>query len=570
MASIYDLSNYDIYRLQTIHPVLSTGWLKTLYDIMPKVDPKIKQIICDKVLLPRGITYDPASDSYQFTRFKTLQEVVATSKYDSKELGKAIANMSRILKTESSEDNPVDILEITDRIEAVLSFLGGIVLDPEQNEYKVAVDVKKAFLNDLAEWIETADLKFEKGVRGLSNAMIKSYFKDVFLKHQLLGWDFKYWDAEDEETMIASGLPKSFIPEMQKRKLLIVETRDYWFLIGPTEKPTHNPFSMGRFLKEDVEFGRDGVFLYHVVVPKSKVADARMAKVIINQINRIYTLDKGVSEHILNYVRDIKRINSTILKAYLKKPLINDGRQIDEIINSRIELYEKELIGSILSKLPRILISCMGNSSDEEYLDYQLFRILQTMKEDIEVFRLQPLSQYAKAPELTIAKIGCMNMFVKRVRPTLCNQSLSNSEKTLEITKPLQELTRFVQEVQENEQYLNQLKCEIIAYESDDEPKTWWRKIFIRKPKYTIQEVQDSYQELYADFFMSVVKLAKEQKEQISYYEFDFGTIINESFRHYGFAGGKFGVDRLPTIIRLLENRKQFDFEKVCDEINAI
>ena len=432
---------------------------------------------------------------------------------------------------------------------------------------KLLKDLRQAFLYELLIWMNEVDFDVSISVRQLTKEQIIIYFKEVFIKHQIQGWDFRYLDSSDVEYLQMNHFPKTLAQWSKERSLLLVESKDYWFLIGQASNVNQNPFSFGRFLHEDGE----GEFIYitHIVVPRRQLKDIEVAKSIAYQVSRIYTLDRGVSEEILKFVRESRMCQENYLRPLLKKPLVNDGSGAENIVNTRMVDYEKQLSLFVLKKLPKIFNAVSYNQDDLEYLYYQVSNFIKDCRYAIEDFMLQPLANYAVCSQTMSIRLNAYNAIIQKNKNILSNPNLSLEEKIKLLTKPYTDIVDLFEEFDQEKSSLAKEKEAIRAFMSDSHKKNFWQKLGFgyKKPKYTLEEIDEMNLDLNEKFFIDIVKMAKVKPNLIVYAEFENNQIYHNDYRHYAFLYSPEAVDRLPKVIRLPEDRQHFDVNALGVEI---
>lgn len=265
MAHIFDLSHYDIYRLQSIDPIFSDDWRQTLCDIFPKLDKESQNSVFRQLLVPRGIMYDKTSKKFFAQRPVSLSDTLALTSSSNDKVMMMANHMLNFLKAPTQG---VSLLELADKIEAMLDHFDSIELYDAKNEHHLAKKIRQAFLYDLSHWIDNIEISLAPGLRNLTPDMIRAYFKSVFLKHQIQGWEFRSWDGQDMQELSSERFPVFLQQEAVVRRYVVVETPNYWFLIGPTRLANQNPFSFRRFLFEDSDVSGQYIYLTHVVVER--------------------------------------------------------------------------------------------------------------------------------------------------------------------------------------------------------------------------------------------------------------------------------------------------------------
>lgn len=228
---------------------------------------------------------------------------------------------------------------LTDEIEAILTFLDTIAVNPDKYEHRTRQKIRTAFLYELAEWIDKVSLDIPKTLRRIDETVFKCYFKEVFIKQQIQGWSFKYLEAVDLDLYNITHFPDFIAQEAKNRKLLLVETHDYWFLVSTAENTATNPFSIRRFLYEETI--ANFTYLNNVVLPKKFANNEVTQKFIKLLVARIYSLDTNIGEDIKKFVLLLKDCTQNQLSPIFKEPLSASGLNVERTIATRTTKFEK-------------------------------------------------------------------------------------------------------------------------------------------------------------------------------------------------------------------------------------
>ena len=133
--------------------------------------------------------------------------------------------MQKIINPEIESYNA---LELADTVESILSHLDSLDINDLISDQKNRQKLRTAFLYELANWIDTVSLNIDSGLRQLNEKVVKSYLKEVFIKQQVQGRDFRSWDSSDLSFQDLTHLPSFIQKEGKDRKFFIVEGQDYW------------------------------------------------------------------------------------------------------------------------------------------------------------------------------------------------------------------------------------------------------------------------------------------------------------------------------------------------------
>ena len=567
MAHIFDLSHYDIYRLQSIDPIFSDDWRQTLCDIFPKLDKESQNSVFRQLLVPRGIMYDKTSKKFLAQRPVSLSDTLALTSSSNDKVMMMANHMLNFLKAPTQG---VSILELADKIEAMLDHFDSIELYDAKNEHHLAKKIRQAFLYDLSHWIDNIEISLAPGLRNLTPDMIRAYFKSVFLKHQIQGWEFRSWDGQDMQELSSEHFPVFLQQEAVVRRYVVVETPKYWFLIGPTRLANQNPFSFRRFLFEDSDVSGQYIYLTHVVVEREGVNLPANKANILMQLSRMYTLERSVNEAVKIFMNSSKDLLIRYIYPLIRKPLATDGRPIEAIIEERMENFEKQFSILILNKLPRIFDIALKEINDLEFFYYHLDLLIANVTNCLRDFCLQPLASFSLVAKRTTLRLVSMRMLTHRIRNYLNDMTIEAEQKQKLFMAPMQYLDKQLTEVEEEQSTIDILTEEALYYQKQVETSGFLRRLITPKaPKYSLEELTQYRQQLNENFFMSIIRLAKDQKQLIVYPEFECNIIIDENFRHYAFIDGELGLTRLPKLLCLPEKRDSFDFQTVRQQINA-
>lgn len=561
--NVYDLSEYQIYKLKAIDPALGSNWREVIREILPQLNKEGQSSVYKNILEPRGINKDLV-----YKRSDTLKNVMSKTTIQNKELKNIAVHMSKLI---DSKPESYKALKLADEIEAMLDYLDGIDVQGSLYYQKIRINIRTAFLYDLAEWVDKVEFIIENGLRDLNDDIVKTYLKEVFIKQKIQGRDFRSWDSTDLSFQELAHLPSLIKEEGKQRKFFVVESQKYWFVVGIASQPNNNAYSFRRFLYEASSGEEDHKFIYltHLIVKKDILSDNKYIAHITYCMSRLYTLDRGVSDTVLKFVLEAQYLNKKYLTTLLKKPLEQDGSGSEAIISNRMTEYEKQISILILNKLPNVIQTVINNLNDQSFLFYHLDQLIKKMIENIQDFRMQPLAMYSESSKIMVMKLVSLRKLLDNLLNLLAveQKNIFDYEKTMEkslliIKEKLKECDAYLQEI-------NILRKELKNYLKVKEDGSFWQKIKLGKsPSYTLEEITEIESTLNEDLFMFIVRLAKNKTDSIVYPEFECEIIINESYRHYAIADGKIGITRLPRILRLPENKSKFTSSSVKEMIN--
>ncbi|MCD6251587.1 MAG: hypothetical protein J7J29_04620 [Psychrobacter sp.] len=559
--NIYDLSDYQLYKLKSLDPNLSSDWPEVLQSMLPELDRESVASIYNHLLVPRGIYLD-ADRNLAHRRPITLREVMASTHVQEPDLLALVTNMSNII---ASRSTCYDASKLADEIEAIFRCLDHLNL---QNEHENIKNIRVAFLYDLAQWLDTVELKVSPGLRKLDSSIVKSYLKEVFIKQKIQGQDFRRWDSTDLDFQDLTDVPTFIRNEGKSRKFFVVEGQDYWFLVGNSDVSGKNPYSFRRFLHEETSGSEKYTYLTHVVIKKNEMQNSEYLSSVAYAMSRFYTLDLGTPDTLLSFIKEIKFLKSKYLKPLLKERLEQTGASTDAVVNERMLNYEKQVSILILQKLPRIQAT-LHNKVDQGYLFYHLDKLIKQMIESVHDFRLQPLVSNINSSGILLIKLMALRKLLTKSYGFILSQDLSIEERTDAMTTPLLKVQEKINATKVSMKELRDLKENLDNYSQVKNNGSFWEKIALgRKPNYTLKDINKEKLLLKKDVFTSIVRMAKIQEQGMVYVELECDEIIDRNYRHYALADGKLGITRLPRILQLPEDPRKLKIESISQIVN--
>ena len=560
--NVHDISEYQLYKLKSIDPAIDDNWHDFTNNLFLDLDEESRSSIYHNILKSKGVQID-LNKNLVYKRPDTLMSVIKSIQSNNKELMSAALDMSNIMTPSIKSYNA---MSLADRVEATISHLDNIDVQESLLDQKNRLKIRNAFLYDLALWIDNIQINTNPGLRQLNSDITKAYFKEVFIKHELQGRDFRAWNSANLSFQNLSHLPEFIKENGKQRKFFVVEGNNYWFLVGSADEIDKNPYSFRRFIHEESSSSETTEYIYltHIVLSKDSISDKKYLDHASYCMTRLYTLDKGVSDTVIKFINDIQNLNIKYLEPLLKGPLEQNGSLPEVIVTERLLKYENQLSLLILQKIPVILKSTLQDDNDRVYLFYHLDQLIKQMSESLQDFRLEPLVMYSESVEITIVKLLSIRQLINNLRVTINSQkyTLENYSQILETA--LIELKETLLETEASLKELEQLKEGINKHNSIKETGSFWQKLKLGKqPKYTLDDIIKTSDSLQENCYISIVRLAKNKKESIIYPEFDFNETINDKYRHYAIADGNLGIGCLPRVVRLNEDRSKFNIESV-------
>lgn len=558
---VYELSEYQIYQLKSIDPALSNNWKTIIANILPKLDPASRKSVYEKILSKRNI-----SASFTYVIPENLRSVLSNTAVRNKELQAISVQM---LKLVESQPQTCDAIDLADKVEAMIDYINRIDIGDHHLDQQSRKSIKRAFLYDLATWIDNVNLIVQPGIRQLNVDVVKTYFKEVFIKQKIQERDFHAWDSTDIDFQEQENLPSIIREEAKRKKFFVIESEKYWYLIGIADKPRQNPYSFKRFLHEDSMQNELYVYLTHVVLRKNLLDNERYLEHVTYCMSRLYTLDAGVSDTIIKFIEDARYKCKTQIEPLLKKPLEKDGEETEFHIHKRMNEYEQQITVLILNKLNNLIENAISDKDDRDYLFYYLSKIFNRMIDSIQYFQLLPIATYSYNVEIMVARLISFRHLLDMIYDSLENKNY-NAKGLTEASKEIIDIIKKeFDDVESNLKQISRLEQKLKLYHETKEKGNLWQRLIVGwQPRYDFEDIEHSKKQLKNEFFLSIVRLAKSHTDNIIYLEFDCDETVNEYYRHYAIANDKMVITRLPKVLRLPEDKEMFDVQKINEAIH--
>ena len=453
-----------------------------------------------------------------------------------------------------------------DELESALSYLDKVPINSERHEHKQRNAIRAASLYEIADWIDTITFKMPKNTRQINEYTFKIFIKEVFIKSLIQGRDFHFLEAVDLDLYGITHFPAFIQKQSVERKLLIVETKNIWFIISPPDTLGSNPFSLRRFLSEEVTGGFS--YFNALALPKLLCDNPEVQAVMLKFVNRIFSLDRNISDELKKYAIHLK----TVLKKQLTPILMDstfaaDGGSAEKIIARRIITFEELLTSSVLRQLPTMISIAKSSEFDQEFLFHRLNIFFNELLTLIKNFRMHPLARHAFVAQHLQLRVLAFDVLFQKNRKAIFDPTINSQELKEKLSQAMIEVRNSYEEGMNNMAELEKLIADVKTYDNKKSSGNFFAKLGFGKPKYTIEELKEAKKDLNETFFVDIIRHAKKYKQAMVYMEYETDFEINEDYRHYAIANESQSLARLPYIIALPEDKERFSLESLKDDV---
>lgn len=559
MTTLFDISLRQLAKLQSLDPMLDENFAEILTVIFYILDDDSKRILLSRNLNPKGIFYNSSTKAF------ICQEPVGLTKFGEQELFAELsdAKLIRIIKRmqvflhKFHQKTSIDAYEFAEQLESLLDAFHESAKQFYNNKTR---QIERAFLYELSSLLDNVEITIAENRRGINGRIVKLFLKEVFIKHAIQGINFCAWDADDLDGL-EINLPAELIFEIKGRKLAVVETQRFWFLIAPTDSLRANRYSLIRFLSEDRAFGL--YVTYGCFVPKSKIDDPEILQIILKLISTIYTLDKAIGPSLLKFIEDSKQAHYRHLSPLLRQKIVSAG-SLEEVVMERMMVYEKKLSSLVLVRMTMLMQYPMSES-DVLIFSHHVQKILADLWRTLMAFSLLPVAEFSDSAHIMLNRLMSYRLLIQKNLSMLCDGTREWKDKLELLKLPYQEITELYQAAESEQAELDDWLEKAEHFEQRQAEGQFLARLGIGRPKYSRDEVMSQKMQVADELFIDIVRLAKQHKEYLVYFEFENpdGHINEDEYRHYAVCYAKNALDKLPVMVRLPENRTNFEMTQI-------
>lgn len=562
------LSILDIIRmLKDIHPVLNHDWKDKIPHLLDKLDEDSRRRAYKNILEPKNISLTP-DNKLVFSGQLTLTE--AKRLLVSRPISVALDKLLRIVNGIKQTRN---ILTIGDSLEAGVELINSINTEDNFALQKEKLRLIEAFLYDFATELREHDFDPPPSERGLTVDMIKTYIIEVFIKEKLLSYWFSTLPLRELKRDPLTFVNTTLFDEAKVRRLGIVSTERYFFLIGEVAKFEQDRYSVRRFLLDDDTMGGRFIYFNILAVDKYKLRESSYQTKIRKDLTRVVTLQRQLTNQVIEFVDGLENCQLQYLLPLLTKPLEADGTNLQTIIEFRLHDYERNLSLLVLGKANRILKEFAQTPDDYEYLFFGLKSFLVELLGDIRDFYYQSSARWSlKSQEMEFKLVSYLRLLEKRKSSifTADREHILKENPELDFNRPVNELKQIIDDaaptIRVIKQQLKDAYQQIeLAAERNDWQKFWDKCLNKKLPD--PEKIRKQLEQVAKESLVEIVRIPKKYKRTTIYLEFEGLIGIDETVRHYAFPKGELGISFLPILIRLPEDSRDFDLATVKDAL---
>ena len=564
------MQNYIPFQLRTlitqIDPALDTFWRENLTEIFQTISDENKKNIQQQILRTKGITWNTTSNTFHYSTDNNLESLSTIITHSGMKhlIQKIIASFEQLKKYE-------DAHKVADYLESVITQIDNIDTEESVHLQIEKNKIRTAFIYTTAQIIrETTYLKTPKNHRALDVEVIKCFINEVYLKQQLLGYWFKTLRPRQLATEKHPLLTHFLKPEQRTRQLEVIKTSKYLFALAPSRDRDINPFSIRRFLQEESLAFSGNIYLNGSVLNLELMNQPEHNEHFQWQISRIVTIEKQISEYIINLVDQFEQYNANHLVPLLFAELDSSGLMIEKVIQQRLWDFEQNLSIHVLEPLEHALKNVVNHQDECDYLYVSIRQLIADIVSYFKDFQSQPAIMFDnQADKFGARLIGYLKLLEKRQLDTFTLMQNSDwAEKHEQMQEPLRLLKTTSKDGLQEYKDL-QLKIKQAQRSLNEQGKSFLGKLF-NKSKGLEQEITTLKEKSFTlreNAYVDIVRIPKQHAQRTVYLEFESLISINSKERHYAFPIGENGLTRLPILVQLPEDRTLFSLQDICNSL---
>ncbi len=553
-------------KLQQIDPVLDLDWYQQIEHIFATTAAHLHKKIEDYYLKNKNIQWNPLTDFFEFKGHVSLAALDALLRNSSlQQLSKKIQHTLEYLQQYEN------VYQIADYLESVLNEIDRIELDDHSEIHKEKHALRTAFLYDAATIIKTLNFTLPATVRQLTVEQVRSFILEVYLKREIVGDWFSIISPSEYALQELPIFHDFLIQEQKIRDFDVIQTSQFYFIVGSTREYAQNPYSIRRFLTEETFGFEDKVYLNGVVLDPQQIMQDDHLSNFKWQVSRIISIQRQLNTNIVELIESLHQYNHEHLLPLLRAPLDAAGHPIEQLINERLIEIERQLSVHILEPLQKGLKHAIQQPDELEFSFLNMQRLITEILNCYEDFSREPVVAFNNQVRNFKYRLVAYLKLLQKRRPQIF-MLFENEEACLQQDQlakaPLEHLMSTINQAIEQSR---QIQLQIKQKEREQTEKTGFLQRLFAKPEQQRKELdrlKSSIHQLRDQCYLDMIRIPKQYPKQSVYLESESLITISRKERNYAFANGENGVTRLPVLIQLPEDRSQFNLQSLAATLN--
>lgn len=567
LASVsLQLTSEQVELIQAIDPVLDLHWQKKLTRLLTTLQDEERSYVFAKFIRPMGIKFNREVKQFAYDLDIALKDFIPSIRHP---LLKQSA--SSLLKGLGELCGEREVTAFAEKLEALMAKAEAFDCENNLSVIKEKNLLRILLCQEAANIIRHSTWNIPESRRKIDLEQARSYFIDVFLKHQVLGYQLRPlpWSMLAKEAH--PYLRHQVQAAAEAKQCDLIKAGQFLFVIAPPSQVGQDPYSAVRFFHEEKLLGYDLYDFSVVVIPLGKALDSSQTQEDCDVLlSRVAGAEALLSDSIKPFAQKLLSVLKTDLLPLLDKPIEAKGPALVRATGYRIDEFEKMLGSLVLQPFSSALKDKAGSKDDFLYLYLSLRNILMESAHAVRNFAFQSTAFGNPKAKLFDLKIMAMLGLLEKRRASIFSQSRTEEDKGSGNSG----LTlRLCQTINEHADAAKEIQAQILELTSDkDDGKTGLMARLAKRllPPATKPESASSLQarldNVKRKCFLTLTNALKQFPEFSLFLEGELGLPVTEDMRHYAVAQGKDGTTALPAVFALHEIPNRLDF----DELKAL
>lgn len=303
-------------RLSQLEPSLDLAWERELRNVLSEASDETKENIDFQILKPKKIVWDRETDALKYLAHHSVERLCQKLLND-----KMRYYASSMALSLNGLKGLNDSLQIADYLENALEQIDRIEVDENFQMQREKLELRRTFLLNAAEIIRGLKLKPIEGIRQLTEAQIKCFILEVFIKQQLLSYWYKPLLKKETVEMQQPIFRYFLIKEQKIRHFDIVRTSEYLFIVAPVMDAQQNPYSIRRFLIEEKGALENQIYINVLVLDLQVDVTNEVIETLKLHMQRMVTLQSQIHLDVMDIVNQLEHVSEKKLLPLLIEPI---------------------------------------------------------------------------------------------------------------------------------------------------------------------------------------------------------------------------------------------------------
>lgn len=550
-------------RLLQLEPSLDSDWHLVILDVIQNADLQLCDDIDNQILKPKEIHWNRLANTFEYKANTSL--AILRHRLTHPKMGEFARTLSESLE---SLKQLSDSLKIADYLENAIEQINQIQVDEDFVLQREKILIHRTFLLNAAKIIRRIKIEEPQGLRNLTEAEIKGFIVEVYIKQQLLDYWYKPLLAKDSKLNKLPIFRYLILREQKVRHFHIVKTSSFLYLVAPVMNAEHNPYSIRRFLIEEQGALPDQIFLNGIVLDLSQVDEIEYIESLKHLIKRMVTIQSQIHLDVIDVVHQLDEIYEEKLIPLLIEPIRFVAKNVDVVAQMHLKKFENLLTGEFFALMHVAVKKHLSHIEEFDYLYLHAHRLLSELLAYYREFKAQPSLVFNHYVQLFEYKIFAYLKLLEK-RKQECFVPLNENdwnfmhERSMQPVKAIQSIfARNLVDYRELKMFINKAKREQ-AIKSTSLIKRMMRS---DQAENDLLDAQKSTIELKRSIFMKILEIPRSYSSASVFIEFESMHNFTDTQRHYAFPCGDNGLTRLPVLLGVPETYTEFDVE----EFNAL